>query len=213
MNDVPLVNKNDINSINTSIIAIKKQLKQLNEAVGLIDTPDINIDLTPFVKKTDVVDAVQSGNMNPVTSNAVAGIMSTRTILFNGNITTSDVNYTLDNNYNLSDFTYMEVLVYDSSYIRGSISVSLGLFRSPKGVIVPCAYGGNLSTIVLQYVSDTQIKMRTATSAMNGVLIYGYKTNSITQNNINNRGVENFVDSNNRKGEEPIEEPKEEEKK
>ena len=35
MNDVPLVNKNDINSINTSLIAIKKQLKLLNEAVGL----------------------------------------------------------------------------------------------------------------------------------------------------------------------------------
>lgn len=71
MNDVPLINKNDINSINTSIIAIKKQLMQLNEAVGLIDTPDINIDLTPFVKKTDIVDTVQSDNMNPVTSNAV----------------------------------------------------------------------------------------------------------------------------------------------
>ncbi len=72
MNDVPLVNANDINSINTSIIAIKKQLRQLNEAVGLIDTPDVNIDLAPFVKKSDVVDVVQSGNLNPVTSNAVA---------------------------------------------------------------------------------------------------------------------------------------------
>ena len=71
MNDVPLVNRNDINSINTSIIAIKKQLMQLNKAVGLIVTPDINVDLTPFVKKTDVVDVVQTGNMNPVTSNAV----------------------------------------------------------------------------------------------------------------------------------------------
>ena len=74
MNDVPLVNKNDINSINTSIIAIKKQLMQLNEAVGLIDTPDVNIDLTPFVKKSDVVDVVQSDNMNPVTSNAVVPV-------------------------------------------------------------------------------------------------------------------------------------------
>ncbi len=76
MNDVPLVNVNDINSINTSIIAIKKQLMQLNEAVRLIDTPNVNIDLTPFVKKTDVVDVVQSGNLNPVTSNAVATALS-----------------------------------------------------------------------------------------------------------------------------------------
>ena len=76
MNDVPLVNANDINSINTSIIAIKKQLMQLNEAVGLIDTPDVNIDLIPFVKKTDIVNTVQSGNLNPVTSNAVATALS-----------------------------------------------------------------------------------------------------------------------------------------
>ncbi|MBO7714201.1 MAG: hypothetical protein J6S85_11560 [Methanobrevibacter sp.] len=76
MNDVPLVNANDINSINTSIIAIKKQLMQLNEAVGLIDTPDVNIDFNPFVKKSDVVNTVQSGNMNPVTSNAVANALS-----------------------------------------------------------------------------------------------------------------------------------------
>jgi len=71
MNDVPLVKDNKINDINTSIIAIKKQLKQLNEAVGLIDIPDMP-DLSPYIKKSDVVDAVASGNMNPVTSNAVA---------------------------------------------------------------------------------------------------------------------------------------------
>ena len=74
MNDVPLVNKNDINSINTSLIAIKKQLKQLNEAVGLIDVPDV--DLTPFVRKDEVVDVIESGNMNPVTSNAVSQSLS-----------------------------------------------------------------------------------------------------------------------------------------
>jgi hypothetical protein len=72
MNDIPLIQKADINSINTSIIAIKKQLKQLNEALGLVDVP--SIDTSVFVKKSDVVDVVQSGNMNPVTSNAVAEV-------------------------------------------------------------------------------------------------------------------------------------------
>ena len=71
MNDVPLVKDNNINSINTSIIAIKKQLRQIVEAVGLIDIPDMP-DLSPFVRKDEVVDTVQSGNNNPVTSNAVA---------------------------------------------------------------------------------------------------------------------------------------------
>lgn len=70
MNDVPLIRKTDVNDINTSLIAIKKQLKQLNEAVGLIDVPDV--DLTPFVRKDEVVNVVESGNMNPITSNAVA---------------------------------------------------------------------------------------------------------------------------------------------
>ena len=72
MNDIPLIQKADINSINTSIIAIKKQLKQLNEALGLVDVP--SIDTSVFVKKSDVVDVVQSDNMNPVTSNAVAEV-------------------------------------------------------------------------------------------------------------------------------------------
>lgn len=71
MNDVPLIQKADINSINTSLIAIKKQLKQLNEAVGLIDIPDAP-DLSPYVKKSDIVDVIEADNMNPVTSNAVA---------------------------------------------------------------------------------------------------------------------------------------------
>ena len=72
MNDVPLVKANNIHDINTSIIAIKKQLKQLNEAVGLIDMP--TIDTSIFVKKSEVVDVVEADNMNPVTSNAVAEV-------------------------------------------------------------------------------------------------------------------------------------------
>ena len=71
MNDVPLIQKADINSINTSIIAIKKQLKQINEALGLIDIPNAP-DLTPYVRKDEVVDVIEADNMNPVTSNAVA---------------------------------------------------------------------------------------------------------------------------------------------
>lgn len=76
MNDVPLVKDNKINDINTSIIAIKKQLKQLNEVVGLIDIPDMP-DLSPYIKKSDVVDTVTSGDMHPITSNAVANALKT----------------------------------------------------------------------------------------------------------------------------------------
>ena len=74
MNDVPLVKDNNINSINTSLIAVKKQLKQLTEAVGLIDVPDI--DTSVFVKKSEVVDVVAADNMHSVSSNAVAESLS-----------------------------------------------------------------------------------------------------------------------------------------
>ena len=71
MNDVPLIQNADVNSINTSIIAIKKQLNQISEMLGLIDIPDAP-DLSPFVRKDEVADVIEADNMNPVTSNAVA---------------------------------------------------------------------------------------------------------------------------------------------
>lgn len=71
MNEVPLIQEVRKNDINTSIIAIKKQLKQLIEAVGLIESPNAP-DLSPYVKKADVTDVVEVGNSNPVTSNGVA---------------------------------------------------------------------------------------------------------------------------------------------
>ena len=71
MNDVPLIQNADVNSINTSIIAIKKQLNQISELLGLIDIPDAP-DLSPFVRKDEVADVIEADNMNPVTSNAIA---------------------------------------------------------------------------------------------------------------------------------------------
>lgn len=71
MNDVPLIQKADVNAINTSIIAIKKQLKQLNEAVGLIDIPDVPSNV---LTRNDLVDAVIDGDTRAVTSNAVAEV-------------------------------------------------------------------------------------------------------------------------------------------
>ena len=69
--NIPLVQNNDKDSINTSIIAIKKNLERINSILGLADGGS-DIDTSEFVKKSDVVDVVQSDNMNPVTSNAVA---------------------------------------------------------------------------------------------------------------------------------------------
>jgi hypothetical protein len=80
---IPLVQNNEKDSINTSIIAIKRNIERINMLLGLVDSgsPDLSglatkqeledaitqveTDLTP-------VDEVTSGNMQSVTSNAVS---------------------------------------------------------------------------------------------------------------------------------------------
>ena len=76
MNEVPLIQNVQKNDINTSIIAIKKQLKELNAMLGLIDTSSNLPDMSPYIKKTDITNEVQRFNLNPVTSNAVSQSLS-----------------------------------------------------------------------------------------------------------------------------------------
>ena len=71
---IPLVQNNEKDSINTSIIAIKRQIERINMLLGLVDSGGSDPDLSGFVKKSDIVDIVESGNMNPVTSNAVVPV-------------------------------------------------------------------------------------------------------------------------------------------
>ena len=64
--------------INTSLVALKKEAGTLegliSEALQILDEVNNRIATleNDTVKKNDVVNVVQSGNMNPVTSNAVA---------------------------------------------------------------------------------------------------------------------------------------------
>jgi hypothetical protein len=71
---IPLVQKAEKDNINTSIIAIKRNIERINMLLGLSNSEDI--DTSEFVKKSDIVDEVTVGNMQPVTSNAVAKAMS-----------------------------------------------------------------------------------------------------------------------------------------
>ena len=71
---IPLVQNNEKDSINTSIIAIKRQIERINMLLGLVDSGGSDPDLSGFVKKSEVVDIVEAGNMNPVTSNAVVPV-------------------------------------------------------------------------------------------------------------------------------------------
>lgn len=69
---IPLVQNNEKDSINTSIIAIKRNIERINMLLGLSNSEEI--DTSEFVKKSDIVDVVEAGNMNPVTSNAVVPV-------------------------------------------------------------------------------------------------------------------------------------------
>lgn len=71
---IPLVQNNEKDSINTSIIAIKRNIERINMLLGLSNSEEI--DTSEFVKKSDIVDEVTVGNMHSVTSNAVAEVLS-----------------------------------------------------------------------------------------------------------------------------------------
>lgn len=62
---IPLVNSNSVNDINTSLIAVRKEI---NSSTG---ATDVNINVN-YPENAIPVDEVTSGNMHSVTSNAVA---------------------------------------------------------------------------------------------------------------------------------------------
>ena len=70
---IPLVQNNDKDAINTSIIAIKRNIERINMLLGLSNSEEI--DTSEFVKKSDIVDEVTVGNMQSVTSNAVHRVL------------------------------------------------------------------------------------------------------------------------------------------
>ena len=77
---IPLVQNNEKDSINTSIIAIKRNIERINMLLGLSNSEEI--DTSKFATKEELqqavtdlqpVDEVAVDNMHSVTSNAVAG--------------------------------------------------------------------------------------------------------------------------------------------
>jgi len=78
---IPLVQKAEKDDINTSIIAIKRNIERINMLLGLVDSGGSDPDLSGLATKQELQDAVESlqpvdevtvGNMQSVTSNAVA---------------------------------------------------------------------------------------------------------------------------------------------
>ena len=80
---IPLVQEATIDAINTSIIAIKRNIERINMLLGLVDSGS-DPDLSGFATKAELQDAITElspvnevavGNMQSVNSNAVANAM------------------------------------------------------------------------------------------------------------------------------------------
>lgn len=155
MNTIPLVKGNTQEEINTSLIALKKaldemnssssktdasvqsQIKQINELITNInshlDTIDGQItDLQP-------VDSVTSGNMQSVTSNAVANLLDIYIIKVNYTIT-ADSAYVATYNADTSEYKTIlaviestgdnKVIPFRCEYNNGSVSIGLQNFNA-----------------------------------------------------------------------------------
>ena len=81
---IPLVQNNDKDAINTSIIAIKRNIERINMLLGLSNSEEI--DTSKFATKDELqqavtdlqpVDEVTVDNMHSVTSNVVARMFNT----------------------------------------------------------------------------------------------------------------------------------------
>ena len=76
---IPLVQNNEKDAINTSIIAIKRNIERINNLLGLSGSEEIDTSIFATKEELDAleqalqpVDEVTSGNMHSVTSNAVS---------------------------------------------------------------------------------------------------------------------------------------------
>ena len=76
MANIPLVDNNDKNSINTSVIAIKKEIEQIEGLLQNARNKLKSLSDNDFLYRSDLTDTVESGNKNPVTSNGVAGAIA-----------------------------------------------------------------------------------------------------------------------------------------
>ena len=183
MNTIPLVKGNTQEEINTSLIALKKaldemnssssktdasvqsQIKQINELITNInshlDTIDGQItDLQP-------VDSVTSGNMQSVTSNAVAISLKEKLnkeywTLFSDWAPASEQVMNTYNNQKFSDYSIL-IFVIGSNDIntRNTVVLPREVFEDINGSIYIFAHGSNqIVEVDIKYNDDTSIKIQ-----------------------------------------------------
>lgn len=73
---IPLVDDDSKNSINTSVIAIKKEIEQINSLLQNLNNKLKSLSDNDFLYRSDLTDTVTVGDNQPVTSNGVANAIS-----------------------------------------------------------------------------------------------------------------------------------------
>ena len=135
---IPLVQNNDKDSINTSIIAIKRNIERINMLLGLVDndSPDLSgfatkQELQDAVTDLQPVDEVTSGNMQSVTSNAVAEAFL-RNVYNSGN---GEINKTGGNFRTISNVPKgVYLAIYGFGYVAGGAGYWKFTTTDPQGV-------------------------------------------------------------------------------
>lgn len=152
MAGIPLVNSNDVNDINTSIIAIKKEIN----SVGNTDV-NVTVNLPDSIIP---VDEVTSGNMQSVTSNAV----------YNALLKEDTQSFTTS--YKTGNFTFTRIgkIVYlqsNGDWMDLPAEQELSLFNIPA-IFRP------REQVFLKEQSYTNIRLSIGTDG--GVTVYNYNS-------------------------------------
>lgn len=152
---IPLINEVNKNDINTSIIAIKKDLERINTLLGLNNTEEI--DTSIFATKEELeqaeidlapVDEVTSGNMHSVTSNAVASGLENLKAYVDTRVGISFVNNSISSSVNTWQLIFnagiLDVGQYKIEWSGkglGAISIQTGAVSYFSSNIVPTGVG------------------------------------------------------------------------
>ena len=180
---IPLVRNNTKDAINTSIIAIKKNLERINSLLGLADSsePDlsglatkqeledavteINNTIDEVETSLQPVDTVTSGDMHSVTSNAVDNAFMQRLSAY--------ISY----NFNIPDYGKY-VLFADITTWYNSTSSSVTQKATFNGLIVSNRQGGvDRSDVVLITLSVGWYRNGRALSDKSVCNVHSYSLN------------------------------------
>lgn len=160
---IPLIQKPEKDDINTSIIAIKRNIERINMLLGLSNSEEI--DTSEFVKKSEITDEVTIGNMQSVTSNAVAEALQN---------VSSEVSQAIQNERTTYYGTLTRGTVYVQGYQAGIIcalrnNVGCGVFAFTTGgssngfATLNLLAGNNISSYISRVNSIVSIDSGTIT--------------------------------------------------